>query len=54
MQNSDLDVLFFLKFLRSPRNQLIDIADNTADIIGDPSGGVRCIFAAFECEDFKI
>jgi hypothetical protein len=35
-----INALFFLKFPGGPRNQIIDIVDNTADVIRNSSCGI--------------
>jgi hypothetical protein len=35
--NASVNALFFLKFPGGPRNQIVDIVDNTADVIWNAS-----------------
>src|SRR5262245_61017091 len=54
MQNARIDVLLLTKRLRCTSDQLSRVVDNLADIVRDPSGGVRGVRAALEGNDFKL
>jgi hypothetical protein len=50
----NLDVLLLFKFPRGPGDQLFDVADNLADIVGDASGRIGRISAALIGYNFKL
>jgi len=50
----NLDVLLLFKFARGPSDQLFDVADNLADVVGNASGGIRRICTALIRFDFKL
>jgi hypothetical protein len=52
--NSGIDMLFFLKFFGGPRNQIIDIVDNTADVIRNSSCGIGRISAPLKSDNFQV
>jgi len=54
MADFDLDILFLFKFSRGPGNQVLDVADSLADIIGKASSGIGCVGTALEGNDFKL
>jgi hypothetical protein len=50
----DFNVLLFFKFCGGPGNQVLDVADNLADIVGDASGRIGGVGTAFIGGDFKL
>jgi hypothetical protein len=54
VSNPDINILFFLKFPGSPRNQIIQVVDNTADVIRNSSCGVGCKSAPLKSDNFQF
>jgi hypothetical protein len=54
MADADIDPLFLPECFRSPDNERIFIVDNPADIVGNPSGGIRYVRAPLENDDLKV
>jgi hypothetical protein len=54
MPDFNLDVLLLSEFPGGPGDQLFNVADNLADIIGNASCGIGGIGAAFIGNDFKL
>jgi hypothetical protein len=54
MADFNFDVLLLFKYRRRPGDQLLDIADNLADVIGNASGRIRSVGTAFISDDFKL
>jgi hypothetical protein len=50
----DLDIVLLSEFPWSPGDQVIDVADNLADIIGYSSSGIRREGTALEGRDFEV
>ena len=50
----NLDVLLFFKFPGGSGDQILDVADNLADIVGDASGRIGGVGTAFIGGDFKL
>jgi hypothetical protein len=54
LANPDIDVLFFLKLSGGARNQIIDVVDDTADVIRNSSCGVRGIITPLESDNLNF
>jgi hypothetical protein len=50
----NLDVLLFFKFPGGPGDQILDVADNLADIIGNASSGIGRVNPALIGRDFEL
>jgi hypothetical protein len=50
----NLDVLLFFKFPGGLGDQILDVADNLADIIGNASSGIRRVSPALIGCDFEL
>jgi hypothetical protein len=54
MQDTGIDAIVIPKFLRRNRNELPDVVDNLADIVGNTSGRVGCMGPFLEGNDIQI
>jgi hypothetical protein len=54
MQDTGIDAVFIPKFFRRDGNELPDIVDNLADIIGNASGRVGCMGPFLEGYDVQV
>jgi hypothetical protein len=54
MQDTGIDAVFIPKFFRCDGNELPDIVDNLADIVGNASGRVGCMGPFLEGNDIQI
>jgi hypothetical protein len=53
---SDLhgDIIFIAKGLRGSGDEGLFLVDQPGDVIGDASGGIGCMRAGFENNDFRF
>jgi hypothetical protein len=54
MQDTGIDAVFVSKFFRCDGNELPDIVDNLADIVGNASGRVGCMGPSLEGYDVHV
>ena len=54
VEGTCVDIVLITKSLRRTSDQRLDVVDNPADVVGDPSGGVGGVGTAFEGDDFKL
>jgi hypothetical protein len=54
MENTGVDAVIGLEFLRCDRDQRFDIVDNLADVVGNASGRVGRVGAFLEGNDVQI
>jgi hypothetical protein len=50
----NLDVLLFFKFPRGPGDQVFNVADNLADIIGNASSRIGRVSTTLVGDDFQL
>ena len=50
----DFNVLLFFKFFGGPGNQVLDVADNLADIVGDASSRIGRVSTTLVGDDFQL
>ena len=54
MERACIDVLLVAERLGGTRNQCLNIVDNLADVIGNPSGRVGCVRTALKSDDLEF
>jgi hypothetical protein len=54
MEDAGIDIPLIPEDLRGQGNERMYIVDNPADVVGDPSRGIRGMRAAFKYNDFQV
>jgi hypothetical protein len=54
VESSSVNILLLLKSLRCTGDQRLNVVDNPADVVGDPSGGIRGVRASLEGNDLQF
>jgi hypothetical protein len=49
-----VDVVFVAEGLWRAGDECVNVVDNLADVVGDPSGGIRGVGTALESDDFQV
>jgi hypothetical protein len=54
VERSSVNVLLLPKSLRCAGDQRLNVVDNTADVVGDPSGRIRRVRASLKGNDLQF
>jgi hypothetical protein len=54
VEDTRVDILLLAEGLWRASDQCVNVVDNLADVVGNPSGGVRSVGATLEGDDLKI